>query len=62
MADQCLIGFDLGGTKMLATVFNMGFEALGSSKKKPGELPPSPSWSAVFRKLWTKPWRRPLQG
>ena len=28
------VGFDLGGTKMLATVFDAGFKPLGQSKKK----------------------------
>lgn len=33
-SDTCWVGFDLGGTKMLATVFDADFNKLGSERKK----------------------------
>ena len=34
MAKEFWVGFDLGGTKMMATVFDKNFKALGSERKK----------------------------
>ncbi len=33
-SDRCWVGFDLGGSKMLATVFNDEFKMLGSERKR----------------------------
>ena len=33
-SDRCWIGFDLGGTKMLSTVYDSSFKVLGRERKK----------------------------